>query len=489
MPLAHTTVGFSADRGYMEDAACTTDSSGTCTADFIPVKSLSEQRAVVTASVGGLSDSVLVTMKADEAHSIDVESADPFLLADGYSSTAVTAIAYDNAGNEVPDGTRVSFTVQPPEMGGFSRGGTCNTINGRCTLTFTGSVNTGNATLLAASNGASGSTVIDMLALLPENLEVVLSSMSVPADGEKTVIVTVRATDELGSPVKGQEVSLEVSLGTLDKGSCTTDDSGECGFTYTVGEETGTDEITATMGGLSASKQLLLLPVSNLDVTMLAYENVGNPIIPAFVRSVEFHGYDMARVIITNEGNSDFEGTVSLEVPGWSEAGYEAVHVEPGETEEVLMTLPLKPEAYTNLDAEPVHYLVSVTDGEGQEVFRNTYYTTLAPYNTMVWGGMWDYMIAAWDTPSAPEVHDLVNEAVDYTPWESITGYQEISGYTHEEVTFYHMKAVYDALSDRGMHYVNAPYALVGTQTVYTPTQSLEANGANCIDGSMVFAS
>ncbi|MFH1393919.1 MAG: Ig-like domain-containing protein [Candidatus Micrarchaeota archaeon] len=491
IPLPGARVDFSADRGYMEKLSCTTNSAGGCTVNFIPEKSLGEQRATITASIGGLSDNVLITMAPDNANSIALESQQPFLLADGYSSTSVTALVTDNVGNAVPDGTRVSFTVIPPEMGTFSRGGLCNTNNGKCTISFTSSVNPGNATLTGASNGASGSVVLDMLTLLPEKMEVVLSSISVPADGQKTILVTVRASDELGNPVPGQEVTVDVALGTLDNEMCKTDDTGECSFTYLAGTETGTDDITANIEahGLSASRPLLLLPVSNLDITMLAYENVGNPIIPAFVRSIEFHGHDMARIIITNEGNSLFEGTVSLEVPGWSEQGNEQVSVEPGEIEEIFMTLPLKQVAYDNLDAEPVHYLLSVRDNEGKEVFRNTYYTTLAPFNTMVWGGVWDYMIAAWDTPSAPAIHELVSEAADYTPWESIIGYQEMTGYTHAETTYFQLKALYDTLADRGMRYVNAPYALEGMQTVYTPVQSLEVNGANCIDGSMVFAS
>jgi len=484
-------VVLSSDKGYLSSTDCKTDSRGICSVNFIPVKSLSEQRAMVVASIGGVSDNLVLTMTADEAESITLESADPFLLADGYSSTTVTATLFDDAGNFVPDGSRVSFSVQPPEMGSFSRGGVCNTINGVCTLTFTSSVNPGNATLVAVSGDVSGSARISLLTLLPEAIEVQLSSISVPADGENTVIVTVRAKDELGMPVQGTDVTVDASLGTLDKEICTTDSSGECSFTYAVGEVTGTDEIAASIVGyeLSASRSLILLPVSNLEVNMMAYENVGNPIIPAFVRSYEFHGQDMARIIITNEGNSEFEGVVSLVIPEWSEQGNMQITVAPDETAEIYMTLTLKKEAYENLNAEPVYYLLSVTDDEGEEVFRNNYYTTLAPYNTMVWGGIWNNMIAAWDTPNAPAIHELVTEAADNTPWSSMTGYQEIEGYSHEEITYHHMKAIYDTLDERGMVYVNAPYALAGMQTVYTPTQSLDVNGANCIDGTMVFAS
>jgi hypothetical protein len=491
LPMPQTMVLFSSDNGYIEMPECQTNLKGICSVDFVPDKSLTEQSVEVVASAGAASDRLIITMKGDEAKTVFVELDSVTLPADGHSTTLVTAMAYDDVGNFVPDGSRVTFGIDPSGFGTFSQDSVCNIINGRCALTFTGSVNSGEGRITATSGAASASTRVVLVPLSPENIELRLSSEQVDADGEKTILVTVYVTDELDNPVSSLLVDIDAGLGTFDKYASTTDDSGACSFIYTAGETPGIDELTAVLRdfGLSSKRSVVLLPVSDLSVSMMAYENVGNPIIPAFARGVEFHGHDMARVQITNEGNSPFQGTLTLEVVDWSDQVAESLSIDVGETADITMSPPLKPEAYENLNSVPVSYLVVITDDEGEEVFRNTYSSTLAPYNTMVWGGMWDYMIAAWDTPNAPAIHDLVVEAAEYTPWDSITGYQEISGYTHKEITYFHMKAIYDVLKDRGMKYVNIPYSLEGTQTVYTPTQSLEVNGANCIDGSMVFAS
>ncbi len=488
--LSHAKVTFSADAGHMAEAECRTDNGGTCSVDFIPEKSITGSRAVISAGSGDASDSTVVEMLGDEATGIKLELESAYLPSDGYSSTTVTASAYDDVGKPVPDGSRVSFSLEPAGLGSISPT-YCTTLRGRCLVTFTGSTNPGNGSIKAESGSARTSTEVALMRLFPKTLELELSDRGVPADGEKQVLLSMSVADELGNPVPGQRIMVAATLGWLQEDGCSTDDTGQCSLTFTVGEDPGTAEITAWLDidNISATRSIILMPISDLEVNMMAYENVGNPIIPAFVRGVEFHGHDMARIIITNMGSDDFKGTVSIEIPGWSEQLSEPVTVPVGETYDTTMTPPLKPAAYENLDSEPVHYLIVIKDSDGTEVYRNTYYTTLAPYNTMVWGIIWDNMIAAWDTPSAPEIHELVSEAADHTPFGSITGYQEISGYSRMQITYYHLKAIYDVLDDRGMRYVNAPYALEGMQTVYTPAQSLGVNGANCIDGTMVFAS
>jgi len=52
------------------------------------------------------------------------------------------------------------------------------------------------------------------------------------------------------------------------------------------------------------------------------------------------------------------------------------------------------------------------------------------------------------------------------------------------------MSAIFNALKKRGMQYVNVPQDFfVGAQNVKFPVESLATESANCIDGTLVFAS
>lgn len=362
LPVPFASVQFSADRGSLDSEKCTAGIGGSCGVYFIPVKSLSAQTATITASSGSASDYTAVTMSGDIAKRLDIGLEYLSLPANGYSTSTITVIAYDWIGNQAPDGTEVTASASPADSGTFSDDGMCYTVNGRCSITFTSSVNPGNATVSAASGDARTSAAISLLAIPPESIALSLSAASIPADGQATVLATVSVADELGNPVPSQQVSASSSLGTLDKHSCQTDSSGNCGFTYTAGTVPGTETVTVSLEGynLSASRQLILMPVSDLGVSMMAYENVGNPIIPAFARSVAFHGHDMVRLIIENDGNSRFEGTVSVEVSGWSERSTESIGIDAGDTADITFSPPLKDAAYENLDSVPVNYLVVV---------------------------------------------------------------------------------------------------------------------------------
>ena len=62
---------------------------------------------------------------------------------------------------------------------------------------------------------------------------------------------------------------------------------------------------------------------------------------------------------------------------------------------------------------------------------------------------------------------------------------------SHFDVTYYHGEALFNTLKAKGLTYVNAPGGNFwnSVQNVYYPSESLKSNGANCIDGTLLFAS
>jgi hypothetical protein len=63
-------------------------------------------------------------------------------------------------------------------------------------------------------------------------------------------------------------------------------------------------------------------------------------------------------------------------------------------------------------------------------------------------------------------------------------------GFTAATGAFDQMAAIYQALHARGMQYVNVPQDFfANAQNVKFPVESLKTSSANCIDGTLIFAS
>lgn len=97
--------------------------------------------------------------------------------------------------------------------------------------------------------------------------------------------------------------------------------------------------------------------------------------------------------------------------------------------------------------------------------------------------------IAAWVTPRTGPVKEMLRKAAEYIP--SLEGYPET--YDPEHVRN-QVKAIYLALQDAGLTYINSPFALGPAdgkerQMVRLPNESLRDRSANCIDGAVLYAS
>jgi hypothetical protein len=98
---------------------------------------------------------------------------------------------------------------------------------------------------------------------------------------------------------------------------------------------------------------------------------------------------------------------------------------------------------------------------------------------------------AAWVTPNAPEVLRLLRKAAELvTPSKGIFGYNQNS----EDIVTVQVSAIFEALKQEGLTYVNTVFASGGSsdrfqQRVRLPRESLVSKSANCIDGTVLFAS
>lgn len=97
--------------------------------------------------------------------------------------------------------------------------------------------------------------------------------------------------------------------------------------------------------------------------------------------------------------------------------------------------------------------------------------------------------LAAWVTPNVPAIFELLRSAAANLRDGSIASYQVDAKGVAAQV-----KAIYDALQSTGITYVNSvlsfgPIPGVLAQRIRLPRESLTHRSANCIDGTVLFAS
>ena len=98
---------------------------------------------------------------------------------------------------------------------------------------------------------------------------------------------------------------------------------------------------------------------------------------------------------------------------------------------------------------------------------------------------------AAWVTPHVEPVQALVRRAAERVPGRRIWGYQ---GRPDPEATTTQVKALFDTLKEAGIAYIDSVIDFGAgpgqvTQRTRLPREALRHRSANCIDGTVLFAS
>ncbi|MEA3358133.1 MAG: invasin domain 3-containing protein, partial [Thermodesulfobacteriota bacterium] len=176
---------------------------------------------------------------------VTVRAASDKIVADGTTSTLITAVVKDVDGNNIADGTKVEFTT----TGGTLSAANATTINGEATVTLTSPTTIGTADITATVGKVSGSTKVDFIAGPIDKLTLTANPNTLPADGTSTSTIQVTAKDINGNPVADESIGLTVSSGSLSAASAKTDSIGVASVIYTTpgsAPSGGTSTITAT---------------------------------------------------------------------------------------------------------------------------------------------------------------------------------------------------------------------------------------------------
>ncbi|MDZ7699068.1 MAG: invasin domain 3-containing protein [Deltaproteobacteria bacterium] len=268
----NTTLGRFSTGGTTITTA-TQDDSGVVAVSLI--SGTSPGTATVTCTSSGVSQSTTVAFSGEPAD-ITVAASPSTLVADGSSTSTVTATVLDANGNPVPDGETLTVTVEAGTISKINP----TTTDGVATVTYTApsSVPTGNVDTVrfAASNGVSGDATISLTG--PQVATVVLSSdpISIPANGTSTSTISATVTVQGGSPApEGTSVTFTIttsvggSFGGQPTTTKTTDANGVARATLTSGTSSGTEKIKAEAAGVSSDEISVTYQPGSITLTIV----------------------------------------------------------------------------------------------------------------------------------------------------------------------------------------------------------------------------
>ena len=179
---------------------------------------------------------------------LDLSAQSPVLLADGESSTIITAVVKDSTGKRM-EGETIRFSTT---LGTLSEEILLTDQDGIAVVELTSSTATGTA-LIIATSVISDSVEVEFSVNVPNSIDMSASPTTILADGVSKATITAIPKDIDGKTMPGITVQFSTTLGTLDETIKQTNTNGIATTVLTSGTTEGTAWVTATS---SATKQV-----------------------------------------------------------------------------------------------------------------------------------------------------------------------------------------------------------------------------------------
>ncbi len=248
-----TSVTFATTAGGFPDVLTTTATTTNGIARVTLTSGTNPGTAVVTATVGGRSDTVSVVFVAGPAFKVLVTADPSNLTADGVSTSTIRVVVLDVNDNPVTNGTAVTFTVDYGTLSSLNG----VTTNGALSVTYTvpSAKPAGDqATVTARTvNGANGNAAIHLIGAQIATISLTANPESLPADEASTATISATLTVVGGgNPPDGTSVNFSIIRGGGSITSTATSANGVASATLTSGNVAETATIQAEAGGRTA---------------------------------------------------------------------------------------------------------------------------------------------------------------------------------------------------------------------------------------------
>jgi hypothetical protein len=206
---------------------------------------------------------------------------------------------------------------------------------------------------------------------------------------------------------------------------------------------------------------------------------------------------------LVNQGSQEVSLKVASEITGFTDQAVDTMTLMPGQSLNVEQTPIMLSGARDQLNEGQVaafHYKVTYLRGEQEGLVaeqsinvelmsKRDLVVAIVDQDGELIADFREYAVA-WVTPSAPEIEQLLRDAVDYMADEAIYGYQG-----GPEGVLAQLRAVYQVINDQyRIRYVNTPVSLARTdqtwvQRIRLPAETIDQQAGNCIETAALYAS
>ena len=225
---------------------------------------------------GTAASSTSISLISPVIGTVSISSGSTSIVADGVSTTTISASVVDTANNPVDNGTAVNFvatagTLEATRQAGGSEA-TAFTVNGKASVTLTSSTSLGTSTVTVTVGGLSQSITVTFVSGTTANISVTASPVNLAADDVSTSTIHAAVTDQNGNPAGNGEIisfSILSGAGYLSSPTATTV-NGAASVTYTAGSQVGEVVIQAKAANNVASTatiQLLRVAIGSISLT------------------------------------------------------------------------------------------------------------------------------------------------------------------------------------------------------------------------------
>jgi len=291
-------VRFSTTLGALSSSIELTDKDGI--AEVILTSSTAPGKAFVTAT-SYITSFVEVEFSNNVPSTIDISAVPLTILADGVSTSTITAIPKEQDGKPMP-GISIKFSTT---LGTLSETIKITDSEGKATTMLT-SGNTNGIAYVTATSSASSIVGVQVIAYNPTLIELTTAEESILADGVSEVKITAKVYDSIGNLIPGAVVDFSTNYGTLNDTTVLANQEGKAIVTLrSAGSVIDFDAVvTAQVQGTSLSETVL---VRLRGISMSTY-----------VDSVEFaedgyyRAYIRTELIETSDGRIVEEAAVAF---------------------------------------------------------------------------------------------------------------------------------------------------------------------------------
>ncbi len=269
-PIAGTPVTLTATDGTLTSEIVQTDVAGS--AGFSLISSTTAGAVRVTASAGGVTNSVTVDFTAGVPAAFDSFNLSPNTVS-VLGSSLLQAKVVDANGNPVP-GEAVTFVVTQNGSGASTTSVAAATdASGQAQATYVAGASVGTDRIEArTSNGVTTTDrvlIVSQTASEPSSISLALGAgapVSITADGASSTALQATVLDNSGAAMQGVSVAFSSSLGSLSSAAVDTDATGVARTSLIAGTTAGQAQVTAAAGTVTDS---LVVPITPGDAQSL----------------------------------------------------------------------------------------------------------------------------------------------------------------------------------------------------------------------------